>query len=372
MTNSVDPEHLAQATRGPHYNYSRSRMYKLANVVAALGAENIRSANEREALNGAMRDNGLSSFSFTQAQYINGARPQVWLPERLTPLTIDFGVISGPLSNRPMALPRRMNSYNPSIAMAPEGLCPRCKYAVALRVEPLHQCDKKSPLYDVHREGVPATAYFRGTALAILDPMLQVLGHTWMITAPKHHIDDNEVGSRWTVPFNVSDNFAPPWGVRLLDVRLFNYGGRLFATYACKRCVGAILIHVYGDATSDGGVNHLRAFRQTDHSFSGSDKWAAGRNQAFFSASRTAGGHQELFVQPWLGLVGSFGVAQWEREVHTCLHWNRHYCGTHPVGISLSLDSIKNRAVNFHFDRNEQIPVSPVSGCDSNTLALAC
>lgn len=371
MTDSTDPEHLAQATRGPHRNYSRSRMYKLANVVAALGAQNGNSAAARKVIDEAVSDNGRvfkdsREASFTNAQYINGAHPQIWLPERLAPLTIDFGVISGPLSNRPMALPTRMHSWNPSIALAPAGLCPRCKYAVAIRVEPLHQCHRSSPLYE-DRPNVGATAYFRGTALAILDPMLEVIGHTWMITAPKHHVDPREAGNRWTVPFNVSDNFAPPWSVRLLDVRLFNYHGRLFATYACKRCIGAMLIHVHGDATSDGGVKHLRAFRQTDHSFFGNDEWAVGRNQAFFTARRAAGGREELLVQPWLGVVGSFGAAQWEREVHMCKPAIRHYCGTHPVGGSLSLDSIKNRYINRHFEMNELIPVSPVSRRDSNT-----
>jgi hypothetical protein len=371
MTSSTDPEHLARATRGPHRNYSRSRMYKLANVIAALGAQNLHSVAKRKVIDQAMTDDGRvfkdsHEASFTYAQYINGAHPQIWLPERLVPLAIDFGVISGPLSNRPMALPRHMHSWNPSIAMAPAGLCPRCKYAVAIRVEPLHQCDRRSPLYE-GRGNVPATAYFRGTALAILDPMLKVLAHTWMITAPKHHIDPKETGNRWTVPFNVSDNFAPPWSVRVLDTRLFNYDGRLFATYACKRCVGAMLIHVYGDATSDGGVHHLRAFRQTDHSFFGNEKWAAGRNQAFFAARRTAGSREELFVQPWLGVVGSFGTAQWEPELQACKSSERHYCGTFPVGGSLWLDSIKNRAIIPHFEKSELIPVSPVSRRDSNT-----
>ena len=104
MTNSADPEHLAQATRGPHRNYSRSRMYKLANVVAALGAQKVHSAAERQVMDEAISDNGRIFWdsreaSFTRAQYINGAHPQIWLPERLAPLTIDFGLISGPLSN---------------------------------------------------------------------------------------------------------------------------------------------------------------------------------------------------------------------------------------------------------------------------------
>ena len=49
MTSSTDPEHLAQATRGPHRNYSRSRMYKLANVIAALGGPAGRGVNHRKA-----------------------------------------------------------------------------------------------------------------------------------------------------------------------------------------------------------------------------------------------------------------------------------------------------------------------------------
>ena len=76
MTSSTDPGHLAQATRGPHRNYSRSRMYKLANVIAALGAQNLHSVAKRKVMDQAMTDDGRvfkdsQEASFTYAQYIN-------------------------------------------------------------------------------------------------------------------------------------------------------------------------------------------------------------------------------------------------------------------------------------------------------------
>lgn len=329
MTNSTDPMHLAESTNAPHVNYSRNRMYKFHDL-----------------------DPG-------QHRWITGAHPEVLQPDRRVVLGIDFGNISGPLQNRPMSLPRRMNSFNPSIAAAPAGLCPRCKYVAAVRVEPLHQCDRTSPLYlDQHRRTVAATAYFRGTALVVLDDDLRLLGHTWLISAPKHHIDNAEVLTRWTVPYDAADNFAPPWLVRLLDVRLFNIEGRLFATYACKACIGIMLIHVHGVATPDGGVRQLRAFRQTDHAFSGTDKWARGRNQAFFEGRRSPGGPREVLVQPWLGLVGSFGAPEWTKATHLCREFWRHSCGTHPRGIHLTLDTIANRNINQHFTEDEKIAVS--------------
>ena len=329
MTNSTDPKHLAEATNAPYRNYSRNRMYN------------------------------FHGLDLGKHRWITGVHPEVLQPDRRVVLDIEFGNISGPMQNRPMSLPRRMNSFNPSIAAAPAGLCPRCKYVAAVRVEPLHQCDRTSPLYQDHnRRPVAANAYFRGTSLVVLDDELRLLGHTWLISAPKHHIDDAEVDSRWTVPYNAADNFAPPWLVRLLDVRLFNVEGRLFATYACKACIGIMLIHVHGVATPDGGVHELRAFRQTDHAFSGKDKWARGRNQAFFVGRRSPGGPREVLVQPWLGLVGSFGVPEWTKETHKCRKLWRHTCGTHPRGIYLTLDTIANRNINQHFAVNEAIPVS--------------
>ena len=87
---------------------------------------------------------------------------------------------------------------------------PTLKYAVAIRVEPLHQCTDSARHNDKHGRPVAAVAY-RGTAIAILDNDLQVVAHTWLVSAPKHHVDPSEVESRWTIGYNASDNFAPPW-----------------------------------------------------------------------------------------------------------------------------------------------------------------
>ena len=37
-------------------------------------------------------------------------------------------------------LPQSLATYNPSIARAPPGLCPRCTWLAAMRADGLHQC----------------------------------------------------------------------------------------------------------------------------------------------------------------------------------------------------------------------------------------
>ena len=54
--------------------------------------------------------------------------------------------VSGPPELGLPAAPRVLHTFNPSIAPAPSGLCPRCMYVVSLRADALHQCDSSSPL----------------------------------------------------------------------------------------------------------------------------------------------------------------------------------------------------------------------------------
>ena len=90
----------------------------------------------------------------------------------ITPIHIEFGNISGPISLGEPARARPLGSYNPSLAAAPPGLCPRCAYVASLRVEALHQCDRSSPLFRLVSKRTPANAYYRGTAIAVLDKQL--------------------------------------------------------------------------------------------------------------------------------------------------------------------------------------------------------
>ena len=53
------------------------------------------------------------------------------------------------------AKPRVFSVFNPAITEAPRGLCPRCTYVVALRVDAMHQCNASSPLL---RRNMPQSA----------------------------------------------------------------------------------------------------------------------------------------------------------------------------------------------------------------------
>ena len=70
-------------------------------------------------------------------------------------------------------------------------------------------------------------------------------------------------------------------------------------------------LQLTANATADGGLTKLRAWAsQTVYAMAPGGKmretgynWAVGRNQAFFADSET----NELLVQPWIGMVASFG-----------------------------------------------------------------
>ena len=101
-------------------------------------------------------------------------------------IDLKLPMIAGPAELGAPASARRMGTFNPSIVRAPHRLCPRCAWVAALRVDPLHQCDRSSPLYhsDLTKPSA-ATAWFKGTAIVVLDADWRVLGtHTWLINSP--------------------------------------------------------------------------------------------------------------------------------------------------------------------------------------------
>ena len=301
-------------------------------------------------------------------------------PEALAPLRVKLGHIEGPDT---MGVPGQaghyMGQFNPSIVPAPDGLCPRCAYLVSLRIDPLHQCSRRSPLFTPPRgipKRSPATAWFRNTALALLDAKFEVITWTWLLAAPHAQINPRWAYKNWTIDFGGSDGFRPPWTGQIYDVRLFNLHGRIFATNACAKCNFALmLITITGDVTADGGLVHLRAWRQTAQRYISWQSWAQGRNQAIFAATPardpqtvwqargagtnlTCGGMAAcatVYIQPWLGLVASFGTPAFESTRYLCMSrrverpdgdktqaGDKNVCGHTPLLQHLELESIAN------------------------------
>ncbi len=343
------PDVPARGSRAP----GQPRLYDAARMYGAAGA-----------------------FAGSNHTYLRGVRPQVlrlgdrWAPRLLDP---DLGVISGPPSLGLPARAREMGVFNPGLVRAPANLCPRCKYVVSLRVDPLHQCHEKSPL--LHKEqGMPrrsaANAYFKGTAIAVLDSELRTLGWTWFINAPQHQVKPEGANpSRWFVSAGAADAFEPPWGKAVYDVRLVNIAEHLFATFVCRSCPFSVAqLQLAADATPDGGLRNLRAWQS--RRFTTSVTWAQGRNQALFTASR-AGGPAELMVQPWLGLVASLGAPEFGTESVSCgapaafdgdatgekplKRAGFRTCGATPLGSRLHLDVITNAHAKGGFGRLELI-----------------
>ena len=252
-----------------------------------------------------------AAFAANSSRFLRRAAPIVLATASITPISIDFGNISGPLTLGAPAQIRSFGSFNPSLVAAPAGLCPRCAYVASLRVEALHQCDFSSPLFRripgmPGRRSVASNAFYRGTAIAVLDEDLRVLGYTWLITS-HNQVHDQRAARRWTVATGAADAFPPSWGHAVFDVRLINVDGRIFATYVCHGCnFGLLLLHITAEATADGGLRSLRAWRS--QRFVSNVEWARGRNQAVFSARRSPTSPTEVFVQPWLSLVASFGA----------------------------------------------------------------
>lgn len=237
-----------------------------------------------------------------------------------------------------------MGIFNPSLVQAPPSLCSRCAYVVALRVDPLHQCHVESPLLkpDV---GMPkntaANAWFKGTAIAVLDRNLHVIRWTWLLNAPQHQVTNAREASRWFVPVGVSDRFLPPWAKSVFDVRLANVAGRLFVSYVCRRCAFSVAqLQLTGKQTADGGLTGMRAWQS--RRYTSSAPWAQGRNQALFVAPRSPGGRDELMVQPWLNLVASFGSPVFSTKAAHCRKGSSRLCGATPPGTLLHLAQVVN------------------------------
>ena len=166
-------------------------------------------------------------------------------------------------------------AYNPSIAHAPRGLCPRCAFVATLRIDSMHQCIAGTSSAEANispRARVRQLAKrqnFRETALAVLDTQLRVLDWTWYLACPEVQVsaaDSQWVTDGWAVPQGVAGPFRPPWIKGVYDARLLAVGGRLLITSTCRGCEGGIKwsqLQLTGDATADGPRVRLKTLALT-------------------------------------------------------------------------------------------------------------
>ena len=278
-------------------------------------------------------------------RFLRGLPPQVVsLASAPHELRLDVGELHSPAGGKSNGT-LTARAYNPSIAHAPRGLCPRCTFVATLRIDSMHQCSAGtssaeayiSPLARVRQ--LAKRQNFRETALAVLDTQLRVLDWTWYLACPEVQVsaaDSQWVTDGWAVPQGVAGPFRPPWIKGVYDARLLAVGGRLLITSTCRGCDGGIKwsqLQLTGNATADGGLRGLRAWAArtfiSDRRH-GAKRWATGRNQALFAVERADGGGFEMLAQPWLGMVASFGSLQWVKASVRCARYNARTRRTYP------------------------------------------
>ena len=278
-------------------------------------------------------------------RFLRGLPPQVVsLASAPHELHLDVGELRLPAGNGNGTLTTR--AYNPSIARAPRGLCPRCAFVATVRVDSLHQCSAgtNSPEASISSwarvRQLARRQNFRETALAVLDTQLRVLDWTWYLPCPEVQVspaDSQWVTDGLAVPQGVAGPFRPPWMRSVYDARLLAVAGRLLISSNCRGCTGGIkwsLLQLTADATSDGGLRGLRAWAArtfiSDRRH-GAKRWAAGRNQVLFAVERDDGGGFEMLAQPWLGMVASFGSLRWVKASVRCAHYHADRRRTFPT-----------------------------------------
>eukprot|EP00966_Prymnesium_polylepis_P212274 4917209-Prymnesium_polylepis.1 len=181
---------------------------------------------------------GTSAFGRRSRCWLRDALPEVLRPGQATPQAIELPRFSDHAC--PACSSERPAAYNPSIAVAPSTLCPRCAYVVAVRVDQMHQCDGARAAARGSRR-----RRFAGTALVVLDAQLRLLSWTWLLNDVLPQVED---GDGWTRPLRAKA--AAPWvgapqSRQVRDVRLFHFAGRLWLTSHSHNTPFAVsLLHI--------------------------------------------------------------------------------------------------------------------------------
>ena len=298
---------------------------------------------------------------------------------RLRVLSLAMGEYDGPPDLGIPAKKRMLKVFNPSLIAAPSGLCPRCAFVAAVRVDALHQCDESSPLFTFPSSRKIATgAFFKGTAIVVFDSQLRVLRWTWFLSQPNKQVATwNATSPRMYVRPGVADAYRPPWAQQVYDARLLNLDGRhLFITYNCVACKFSVsLLHLTRDITPDGGLRMLRAW--ASHRTKVLDNWMQGRNQAIFASPTPS---PALLVQPWVSVVAALGVPRFLRSSPKCYGpeyemWrigdkraHRLICGPSPRQSTIAIDVVSNVNRGFGTARVLTAGESSASEEDRRTL----
>ena len=145
-----------------------------------------------------------AAFSATSERFLRGFTPVVLAldaPPQLLELPRERLKFDGPPSLGPPAKAHEMGMFNPSLARAPKGLCPRCAYLVSIRLDPLHQCDASSPLFvrQPYGKAIATGAWFKGTAIGVADSSLNLLAWTWFLARPEDQESNGVVSVRLRV-----------------------------------------------------------------------------------------------------------------------------------------------------------------------------
>jgi len=299
---------------------------------------------------------GAPSAFANRTQFLRGIQPAV-LPLR-QPRSLD---VASRL-NVTFELPQSLATYNPSIARAPPGLCPRCTWLAAMRADGLHQCAdgvwQQPEKYKTGRKQAHRN-WFKSTMIAVYDANWRTLGWTWLLSSPTMQVRAPGApppscagcSAFDTVEAGVADGFNPPLLKQVWDARLLNDGsGHVFVNFNCKSCVLAINhLFITGDATSDGGVTNLRSWSRRIRPIM--QPWAQGRNQAAF-----VGADGALMLQPWLGLVGRSGTPRFTPRAQPCKGGGTlELCASTPYGSTLKVDAIFGGEYKLRLIHNDSL-----------------
>lgn len=309
---------------------------------------------------GATRLFGTSNTS-SCTTFLRQRCPMVLHVKRLHSVSINVGEFTGPPELGEPADARPVRFFNPSIVSSPAGLCPRCAYVATVRADVLHQCDSSSPLFDKRwmRKRIATAAFFKGTALLVLDAHLNVLDWTWLISQPPKQIATWSSHGRGHVPTGVSSAFAPPWNQQVYDARLLKVDAdHMVVTYNCVSCKFSISpLHLQRELTENGGVRKLQAWATQRIQIH--DPWLQGRNQALFVSRSQIESVNKIMVQPWIGVIGSLGVPHYATATKTCYGSDyeamdmsarrevRWLCGSTAINGTARVERISNAGRGF-------------------------
>ena len=267
------------------------------------------------------------------APHLRGLRPTTLQLDHVTGLDLPWGAMRGPsdvlshqcrryLANASYA-PR---GYNPSVVRAPIGLCERCMFVAAVRVDAQHGCDA----------GGAIQRGFAGTAILALDESLAVLAWTWWYNNPSIQMKGAAAwGLEWDEPSTIFGQSGDskgqqrrgqplPWPQTQYDVRLLNVRGAILATHQCRHChaFSITLVQLHADVhEASGRVERLMAWSDARRDIL---SWHPHSNEGW---SALAGTNQALFTE----------VLTEVRRTHAHTHTHAHtYARTHTGAYYLS------------------------------------